>query len=280
LQSDSRKATNLAKIFVLVQLFNHKIMKSILFLFSLAILALLTSGCWDIQTGTPFKHIAPGAWRGVFIFDQEPPKKLMKVKKDSMRNERIPVVFQVVSNKQGLPKSLLFVDGTDSLRSDSLRIKNDTLFAYFDRSQTYMRLVYEINLMEGVLYDLTEKNYPIRFQAQSGVYPRFPDIRRKPIADVSGQWQTQIADNESDSMSTCAMNFVAKDNNVSVNIQATPFAPALSLEGTIQGKQIYLSGFNGRTAAQLSAEITPDGKALQKATLRINDQLYSFIAQR
>jgi hypothetical protein len=255
-------------------------MKSLLFLLSLVACAFLAGGCWDIKTGTPFKHIAPGAWRGVFIFDQEPPKKLMKVKKDSIRNERIPVAFQVVSDKEGYPKSFLFVDGGDSLRSDSLRIWGDTVFVYFNQSQTYMRLVYEINLMEGILYDRTEKNYPVRFQAQNGSYPRFPDIRREPIGDLNGSWTAQIADNQSDSTSTCAMQFVAKANNVSVRIEASPFAPALSLEGTIQGKQIYLSGFNGRAAAQLSAEISADGKSLQKASLRINDQLYNFIAQR
>ena len=255
-------------------------MKSFLFLLSLLSLCLLSASCWDIQKGKSFEHIAPEHWRGVFVFDQEAPAKLMKVKKDSVRAERVPVSFFVDSDERGVPRALKFFNGQDTTVSDSLRFFGDTLFVYFNAQETYMRLVYEVNLMEGQLFDKNENNYPIRFQAQAGKYPRYPDIRRTPTADVSGNWSAEVADIGTDSFATVPMLFKADKNAVSVAITAAGFIPALFLEGTIQGKQLYLSGFDGKIAAQLVAELNADGRSLQKASLRLNDKLYNLIAQR
>jgi hypothetical protein len=255
-------------------------MKSFLFLLSLFSLSLLSASCWDIQKGKPFQHIAPEYWRGVFVFDQEAPAKLMKIKKDSVRAERVPVSLFVDSDAQGLPQKLLFFNGQDTTSSDSLRFFGDTLFVYFNAQETYMRLVFEVNLMEGQLFDKNEKNYPIRFQAQAGKYPRYPDIRRAPTADVSGSWSAEVADIATDSFSTVPMLFKADKNAVSVAISASGFIPALYLEGTIQGKQLYLSGFDGKLAVQMVAELSADGRSMQKASLRLNDKLYSLIGQR
>ena len=226
--------------------------------------AVIFSSCFDIKTGQAFQHIAPNAWRGVFITD-------------ATTAERVPTLFDVKSDETGKPQKLIFYNGSRNLETDSLRFWGDTLFAYFGQSKTYLRLIYEVNLMEGKLFFENENEYPIVFQAQSGKFPRFPEVRRNPTADVSGSWKADYAQENIDSMQNLQIDFQQKDNNLNGEIKIS--TKTAYLTGCIQGNLIYLSGFDGEKIYFLSAIVQND-KSLARGKLSINSQKYVFNANR
>lgn len=252
-------------------------MKSFVFLSLLAFACLLSFGCFGIQTGKPFQHIAPGDWRGTFVVD-------------AAGKERIPVMLHVHSDSEGMPKKIEFRDGDQSTSSDSLRFFGDTLWAYFSPTKTHLRLIYEVNLVEGFLYDETDKQYPVKFQAQSGAFSRFPDVRRPPVADISGAWNATIASDEDSTSIATTLQFSAKGNDLMLlvpladkdsTLSPSPRANgAYALAGAIQANKINLSGFDGKNICYFSAEVSADGKNLQKANLRIGERQYAVAGSR
>lgn len=229
------------------------------------------SACFNIQKGKEFKHVAPGAWRGVFMTD-------------TSSRVRLPVSFEVLSDEHGMPKQLAFINGSERVLTDSIRFWGDTAFFYFQKSQAYFRVIYEINLMEGALYDQTQAEYPLQFQAQAGTFPRFPDIRREPAADVSGEWTMQLglsstsAETGTDSLVNGKIQLKA-DKNQLTGLLTIPNYPPLQVEGTIQGTQFYLSGFDGRRATLISG-VVPNANTIQKGSLKINYKEWAFQASK
>ncbi len=226
--------------------------------------ALVFSACFDIQQGQPFQYIAPNAWRGAFVTD-------------ATTAERVPVLFEVKSDEKGMPQKLVFDNGLSQTETDSLRFWGDTLYAYFGKSKSFLRLIYEVNLLEGKLYFENDSEYPLVFQAQSGKFPRFPEVRREPVAAISGIWQADFAQADSDTMQTLQLEFDQKENEVQALLKIGQINAHLS--GSLQGNQLYLSGFDGGKVYFLSALVQND-KTLTKGKLAINLQKYVFNAQK
>lgn len=238
-------------------------MKTLYYLVAIVSLFLLY-GCWGIQTGKPLNNIAPGEWRGVFMLDEQ-------------HKDRVPLVFQVLTNDSNKTVGLAFKNGSQVIQSDSLRFWGDTLFVYFRQQQTYMKLIYEVNLMEGWLYTSNEAEYPLEFQAQSGRFPRFPDVRRTPIHDINGQWSV-LMEGAADSLQTVVLDINTKGNYAEANLKMND-GQSFVLEGSIQGDQIYMSGFDGKNVLMLSALAT-NPKSLQKGHLSINYEKRLFMATK
>ncbi len=226
--------------------------------------SIILSSCFSIQTGRPFEYIAPDDWRGVFVTD-------------ATTAERAPVLFQVKSDEKGKPQKLVFDNGLSQMETDSLRFWGDTLFAYFNKSKTYLRVIYEINLMEGKLFFEDDSEYPLVFQAQSGKFPRFPDVRREPIADISGLWQADFAQQGVDSMQVLQFEFQQKENVVKAKLKIGEIDA--HLVGNIQGNQLYLSGFDGAKVYFLSA-LVQNNKSITRGKIAVNLQKYVFNATK
>ena len=243
----------------------------------LALLFLSTlSSCWSIEVGQRFEHIAPGPWLGVFGFSTEIPSKIMEEKRDSIIRDKVPVEFLVNSDSAGVPKNFQFISGSDTITSDSLKFWGDSVFVYFLAAKTNLRVVFEVDNMQGYLYDMEEIEYPVQFKAKAGKYARFPDIRRAPISDITGNWDLLIANNETENTHEGQIDFRVATNTLYAKLHASELNKETHLEGTIQGKYIYLSGFDGKTVIFLSGEISEDGKSLVKTSLRVSDNVYDL----
>ncbi|MCP4438035.1 MAG: hypothetical protein GY810_03750 [Aureispira sp.] len=217
-------------------------------------------GCLGIEKGKPFEHVAPGNWRGVFIVE----------------GEKIPITFNINSSEEGQPQNFVFFNGEHQLQSDSLRFWGDTVYVYFDDAQSHLRLIYEVNLMEGHWFDKTEKSYPISFQAQNAQTHRFPNIRMTPVDNITGTWAVKAIVSQDSTLETQLR--IATEKNKATGSLVIDNNTSIPLEGTIQGDKIYLSGFDGRHICLFNATIA-DLTALHEGVLIINNESMFCTAQ-
>ncbi len=228
--------------------------------YSLLIICLLSS-CWFIEKGDAFNGIAPGTWRGVF----------------KLSRQSVPVLYEVKNSDNDLPLQLSFQTGATTVVSDTAYLFGDTLLASFALTQTQLKVVYQIDQMNGYLYDLTEQQYPIEFAGIKGPRHRFPDIREQPLVDLTGEWQ--VTANAAEDTSITATLRLSADNNKVTGTLTRENGMTYSLEGTVQGSQLYLSGFDGRQVLWVNAKIK-DNQHLEAGSLRINGESFFWEAQR
>lgn len=227
----------------------------------LSILALLSIcySCWDIRVGDPIDAFAPGVWRGKFHLPQQ----------------EVPILYDVQNTDNDRPIRLVFSTADQQLISDTAYYYGDTLYAYFNEAQSYLQATYQIDQMDGFFYDQTQKEYPLRFSAIKGPRHRFPNIREKPILDLTGEWAV-AAKGEADTTVTATLRLNAQTNLVTGSLQFQ--GEEHVLEGTVQGDKLYLSGFDGRKVVWVNALIFPPNR-LDKGSIRINDAIYYLEAQ-
>ena len=217
------------------------------------------SSCWDLKTGDPIDAFAPGLWQGRFYLDQQ----------------MVPVLYDVQNTDNERPIVFVFRTADEQLVSDTVYYYGDTVFAYFDAHQTYLKAIYQIDQMEGFLYDQSARNYPIRFTGLKGPKHRFPNIREQPIADLTGEW-TLNAGITQDSSITGSLRLTAQNNTATGTLLLQ--GKTYKMEGTVQGNKLYLSGFDGRTITWLGTLIQ-DANTLDKGTLRVNEDFYYLTAK-
>ncbi len=226
--------------------------KFLLLAFSFSILC----SCWDIKTGKPVHSVAPGVWRGNFM----------------LNDQSVPVMFEVSDHKL---MNLTFKTGQNELRADSLRMFGDTLFAHFYKTNTMLKVVCQIDQMDGFLYDNSGDEYPIAFAGQNAILHRFPAVRNKPLANLTGDWEMK-ANVSKDSTIYARVRFVAKENYIEgVLFMNDEFS--IALEGTVQNDLLYLSGFDGKNVCLLNATIL-NNKTLSKGSLILNNKNFFWEA--
>jgi hypothetical protein len=232
----------------------------------LVILAVFVNlyGCFAIQKGDQYKHIAPGIWRGLFLFGE-----------DSLA-DKVPVNFEVKA--KGDKISLEFINGKSRVKADSLRFWGDTLYAWFDNQKKYLRVIYEPGLVEGYYYDSEKKNYPIEFYAQYAQKHRFIDLRKKPIHDISGVWAMDILD-EAENIIPTKLEIAVDKNKVTAMMLMEKDSLPTELEGTIQHDKLFLSAFTGDRIILVKA-VLKDAKTLGQGSIRINTKELACAAKK
>jgi hypothetical protein len=232
----------------------------------LVILAVFVNlyGCFAIQKGDQYKHIAPGIWRGLFLFGE-----------DSLA-DKVPVNFEVKA--KGDKISLEFINGKSRVKADSLRFWGDTLYAWFDNHKKYLRVIYEPGLVEGYYYDSEKKNYPIEFYAQYAQKHRFIDLRKKAIHDISGVWAMDILD-EAENIIPTKLEIAVDKNKVTAMMLMEKDSLPTELEGTIQHDKLFLSAFTGDRIILVKA-VLKDAKTLGQGSIRINTKELACAAKK
>lgn len=224
-------------------------------LFFIFIIISFTS-CWDIQIPNELQGLAPGQWKGTFLLD----------------GHTVPVMYDVLMTDKKI--DVVFKTAGQELKADSVRKWGDTLFINFDKTHTQIKLIYQIDQMDGFLYDQSGAEYPIPFAGQHGIQQRFPDVRQTPIADITGNWLIK-ANVSADSTLSGTLRLMAKNNYVEGQLQLGN--QNLAIEGAIQGEKLYLSGFDGKTICYISA-IAKDSKLLTGGKLYLNTKSYFWEA--
>jgi hypothetical protein len=225
------------------------------------------TACFQIQSGKPFKRIAPGAWRAVF---------LVGASGENLEQQKAAIDVWVEGSDEGQAAiKMYFKNGDQQFAADSLRFLNDTIWVFFKNQDSYLKGIYEIGLMKGELYRLSD-NSPLglAFDAQHGQFQRFPDLRIKPDFELSGSWDFSLAQ-ANDSTEQKGLLVLQHKGNKAQG-QWIFQEDTLSLAGTVQGPQILLSGFDGRHAVFIKAKVQGE-KEIRSAAVYWDG--YSFGAE-
>ena len=208
--------------------------------------------CWDIQQGQPLHFVASGNWKGDF----------------NLKDQSVPILFEVSSSEDSIEFS--FINGASTIRPESFSRLGDTVYLGFDGGMTTLKLVGNVDRMDGFLLDKTQGEYPIAFAAQNGNFQRFPNIRKKPVMNLTGEWALNISI-DGDSMQAASIRFVANENDLEALLQWGK--QTIALAGTVQNDVLYLSSYDGATVYFFNAKIDPLGK-LYKSKLLLNNVSY------
>ena len=211
------------------------------------------SACLNLTMQNTFADLAPGQWRAVF----------------SLENEKVPVQFSVENIDEAT--HFTFLNGGLDTQSDQVDFWGDTLTIPFNQG-TYLKVIYEVDKMEGYLYDPNNSFYPISFLAQQGQLNRFPDVRKDPVMNMTGNWNASLG--TKDTTISTQLILEAEGNNVVGEVFWN--ADTLSLCGVIQDDILVLSGFNGKQVCYLNGQVLEG--AISKALLIVNDEKFTLTA--
>ena len=232
------------------------------------ILSFSISGCFVVPN--QFTGLAPGPWRAVLKLELNPvtpnpkgeplPEKL-NMEFEEVASGELPFVFEVVYDS---PEQfhLEIINGDERIRADHIAIgrnratAKDTIFIDFPVYDSYIQAIYEENIMEGQWVVRNRENYSIPFVAKHGQDHRFTQLKKEPILDLSGKWETTF-EIDTDAPYKAIGEF-QQDGNHLKGTFLTETGDYRFLEGTVQENKLYLSVFDGAHAFLFEAKIRPD----------------------
>lgn len=229
--------------------------------------AILMTGCLVMEG--QYTKLPPGQWRAILQLDANramADKVTFETKvRDQLTFEEVtegelPVNFEVIyDNPEEL--HINFRNGDKITRIDDITYKHDratnkdTVVAYFP-NKSYLKVLFEDNILEGYWYPESELLPPINFVARHSRTHRFTQLQKEPATNLSGSWDV-ISGMETDSTSTSGLVFKQNENKlIATWVQEGDILD--QIEGTIQNDKIYLSYFDGKEIFLLEARLTGD----------------------
>lgn len=238
------------------------------FLFIVLFSILLLPACFVADQ--PFQGIPPGPWRGTLTLVPDPvtpnpkgqplPEKV-NLTFDEVSSGELPFNFEVkYKNEEEFYIEIKNGDETIEVTDISYGVDRstakDTIWINFPIYDSYIKGIYEGNLIQGYWVVNNRENYQIPFTARFGQDHRFTTLRKEPIMDISGRWETAFTE-ESGATEAAVGEFVQKGNKVTGTF-LTETGDYRFLEGTIQADKLYLSCFDGSHAFLFEAKIKKD----------------------
>lgn len=240
---------------------------------SLLFLALLFNSCLVMEN--PYATIPPGKWRGTLQLvpkdlgmekSDEPYQKLKDNKFEEVSEGELPFNFEVVYENES-DFYIEIINGEERIRLDDITTFHskatgrDTIIIRFPIYGTYIEGAFQDGLIEGRFYDPARSaTYSIPFRAKHGKNYRFTDLKKEPILDISGKWETTFGVDESEPYKSIG-EFKQTQNELSGTF-ITETGDYRYLEGTVQSDKIYLSCFDGSHAFLFEAKILEDNSLI------------------
>ncbi len=232
-------------------------------------LLLIFTGCFDM--GETYTKLPPGPWRGVLKLDpdlalhaqlqRETPRQ-QTVIIDEVSDAELPFNFNVVYDSEEDFHFEIF-NGEEKIIVDDIyygvdrATSRDTVRAYFEAYDSYLEVLFDNNVMEGYWYVPSRGSYQVSFVAHHGKNHRFSELRKPPVADLSGKWETYF-EVETDAPSPAIGEFLQDGNHLTGTFR-TETGDYRFLEGTVQADKMYLSCFDGAHMFLFEGKISEDG---------------------
>lgn len=241
------------------------------FLFSLILLLSLGS-CLDV--GEEFDGPAPGTWRAVLQLDPdfitnnkkgEPLPEKMNMKFPDIITTQLPFNFNVVY-KENDKINVEIQNGSETIVVEDILIgrdrktAKDTILIDFPIYESSIKAIYQGNVMAGNWIVHSKDDYQIPFKAHFGKDYRFTVNNKKPAVDLSGEWKVKFTDTGDPYM---AIGEFKQEGNHLTGTFITETGDYRFLEGTVQGKKMYLSCFDGSHAFLFEAKLSDDNTELR-----------------
>jgi thiol-disulfide isomerase/thioredoxin len=241
----------------------------LMLLLCLAMLVGTTHSCIVIEN--QFEGLPPGMWRGVLQVEPNPikpnpkgeplPEKLNLEFEEVLQGE-LPFTFEVIyDDEQNF--HIEIINGEERIRVDDIIMgldratAKDTLILNFPVFDSYIKAIYEEKIIEGKwIVNNRGEEYSIPFIATHGEGYRFTTLRKDPMMDISGKWETTF-ELDSDAPYPAIGEF-QQDGNQLTGTFRTETGDYRFLEGTIQENKVYLSCFDGTHAFLFEGKILPD----------------------
>lgn len=225
-------------------------------------LALSILSCVE-PINSSYTKLPPGIWRGVLLLDNDPvvmdPEEEVSIKTDF--TGELPFNFEVIYTDDNnfyveIHNAEERIAASDIVYGRDRQTAKDTLVINFPVFDTYIKAIYEDDLMEGDWYVNYRKNYKIPFKAYFGQAHRFSTLKKKPLMDISGKWDVKFEVGTEDEYPAIG-EFVQKGNSVTGTFM-TETGDYRYLEGTIQNNKVFLSTFDAAHAFLFEAKILED----------------------
>lgn len=233
-----------------------------------ACLAGLFSGCFVMDN--QFSGLPPGKWRAVLKLDPsnvtpnpkgEPLPEKLNLKFEEVTAGELPFNFEVIyENEERF--YIEVINGEERVRLDDIVMGHDrstakdTILIDIPIFDSYIRGIYEENLIEGTWVVRNREAYSIPFVARYGQAHRFTTLRKTPALDLTGNWKT-FFEVDTDKPFPAIGEF-QQDGNHLLGTFRTETGDYRFLEGTVQADKLYLSCFDGSHAFLFEGKIQPD----------------------
>ncbi len=237
-----------------------------------AILILALSSCLDVAE--EFDGPAPGAWRAVLQLDPdfvtnnkkgEPLPEKMNIKFPDINTTQLPFTFDIEYRGENDIIAKIH-NGTETIVVEDIIIgrdrktAKDTILIDFPIYESSLKAIYQGSVMAGNWIVHSKNDYQIPFKAYYGKNHRFTVNRKKPAMDLSGQWKVKFSDGGDPYM---AIGEFSQKGNHLTGTFITETGDYRFLEGTVQGKKMYLSCFDGSHAFLFEAKLNDDNTELR-----------------
>ena len=238
---------------------------------ALIVLMVLVSIKACIVVENPFEGLPPGQWRGVLKLAYRPvssnpkgeplPEKV-NLTFEEVTDGELPFNFDVIHRDDG-SFYIEIINGDERIKVEDIKFgidratAKDTVLINFPVYDSYIKAIFEENIMEGDwIVNNRGTDYRIPFVARQGRDHRFTPLRKTPVMDISGKWETTFGINETKPYKAIA-EFQQNGNHLTGTFR-TETGDYRFLEGTVQNNKIYLSCFDGAHAFLFEAKIQED----------------------
>ena len=215
-----------------------------------------------------YSVVPPGKWRAVLeLHPSDIPVKIGKRNKDKIVQSieevtkgELPFNFNIVYTSES-EFHMEIINGPERIKVTDISIwhdrktNNDSILINFPVYGTFIRAGYEDDKIEGFWHvPYKGDNYKIPFRAKHGKDYRFTHLRKKPVIDLTGRWQTTFSPEDP----YAAIGEFKQDGNQLTGTFITETGDYRYLEGSVQANKAYLSCFDGAHAFLFEAKINED----------------------
>lgn len=236
----------------------------------LFILCLLVTigGFQCISFENTYSSIPPGIWRGVLKLDK--PHSTASTSEEEIDKafnyKELPFNFEVIyDTKEDF--HILIHNGSERIKIDDIKFGRDkktgrdTLLFHFPVYDTYIKALYEENIIEGAWYVNYKEDYSIPFIAFHGKDNRFPLNDIPASLDISGNWSCNFDFDKVEDAYPALGVFALKENSLQGTFQ-TETGDYRYLDGSMYGDKFQLSCFDGSHAFLFEGKVFEDEEIL------------------
>ncbi len=233
----------------------------------LAFLSFTFSGCFTIEN--QYSTIPPGKWRAVLeLHPAGIPVQTGKRTKDKIVQSisevtegELPFTFEVIY-EDATKFHIEIINGPERIKIDDITTwhdrasNNDSILINFPVYGTYIRAGFEDDKIAGNWFvPYRGPDYKIPFKAKFGKGHRFSQLKKTPVIDLTGKWETTFSTDEDP---YAAIGEFEQKGNYLTGTFRTETGDYRFLEGTVQDNKAYLSCFDGAHAFLFEAKILED----------------------